>query len=71
MFVTFELVEEKFCEHISQPVPVSSYSDFNYYCRLWDLDGCLCFVISLRDNKGRCWDVWILKKKDDNHRMKK
>ncbi|XP_026454367.1 F-box protein At3g07870-like isoform X2 [Papaver somniferum] len=70
MIVNFDLAEEKFCEHLSPPAPILSNSDFNDFFRPCVLDGCLCFAINLRDNGATCWDVWLLKKKDDNHGIK-
>ncbi|XP_026441608.1 F-box protein At2g23160-like [Papaver somniferum] len=69
MIVTFDLAEEKFCEHLSPPASFDSGNDdFRNYCRLWVLDGCLCFAGSLvvHGNCRRiCWNAWLLRKKDD------
>ncbi|XP_026419739.1 F-box only protein 12-like [Papaver somniferum] len=67
MIVPFHLAEEKFGKHLSPP-PALPNRDFDDFYQLGVLDGCLYFVIKLILSGS--WDVWILKKKDDNHDMK-
>ncbi|XP_026389189.1 putative F-box protein At1g53550 [Papaver somniferum] len=64
MIVPFNLAEEKFCKNLSLPFP-PDYNSADWY-KLGVLDGCLSFAINKNVNGGECWDVCLLKKKDDN-----
>ncbi|XP_026419833.1 putative F-box protein At3g16820 [Papaver somniferum] len=67
MMVTFDLAEEEFCEHLALPSP-PEYDYHDYY--LGVLDGCLSFAIKVISDGATCWDVWLLRNKDDNQGVK-
>ncbi|XP_026452750.1 F-box/kelch-repeat protein At3g06240-like [Papaver somniferum] len=69
MIVMFDLVEEKFSEHLSPPhLPAPhSNSDNN---RIGVVDGFLFYAMYLVVEESRYRDIWLLKNKNDNHDMK-
>ncbi|XP_026427522.1 F-box protein At3g57590-like [Papaver somniferum] len=63
--LTFDLAEEKFCEHLSLP-PLPQDSDECDH-GIGVLNGFLYFGV--RDEMDGLYNVWLLKKKIDNHDM--
>ncbi|XP_026442044.1 F-box protein At3g07870-like [Papaver somniferum] len=62
MILAFDLIEEKFCEHL-EPPPFPLYTDLRNHT-IGVLDGFL--YISILDEGEDGFDIWLLKKKNDN-----
>ncbi|XP_026384151.1 F-box protein At3g07870-like [Papaver somniferum] len=73
MIVAFNLAEEKFCELLSPPHPLPTGGDWSQNT-IGALDGFLFFANGLGINEyggeTDCFDLWILKKKNEDHGMK-
>lgn len=70
MIVTFDLTQEKFCENLSPPpVPPNGFWTWN---TIGVLDGCLYVAVwqLVEGDETEWFDIWLLKKKNDNHGMK-
>ncbi|XP_026411120.1 F-box/kelch-repeat protein At3g06240-like [Papaver somniferum] len=63
--ITFDLAEEKFCGDLFPP-PCPPESE---YARIGVMDGFLFVAVNPADGGARCYDIWLLKKKNDNHDM--
>ncbi|XP_026442049.1 uncharacterized protein LOC113341356 [Papaver somniferum] len=63
--VTFDLIQEKFCEHLAPPPLPPNRNLINQTIGL--LDGVLYIAFYAEDG---CYDIWLLKKKNDNHDTK-
>ncbi|XP_026389362.1 putative F-box protein At4g09190 [Papaver somniferum] len=69
--LTFDLSDEKFCENLSPP-PVASVTDWDSNNMIRVLDGFLFSSINLgvEEEEDKCHDIWLIKKKNENHEMK-
>ncbi|XP_026377836.1 F-box/kelch-repeat protein At3g06240-like [Papaver somniferum] len=67
MIVTFNLAEEKFCQHLSPPPSSPDDWPFN---RIGVLDGFWFFDNFLTIEEDPYYDIWLSKRKNDDHDMK-
>ncbi|XP_026442220.1 F-box protein At3g07870-like [Papaver somniferum] len=65
--VTFDLIEEKFCQHVTPP-PLPPNRKLVHQT-IGVLDGLL--YIAIYDQGDKLFDIWVLKSKNDNHVKKK
>lgn len=71
MIVTFDLAKEKFSDHISPPsLPSIPYLDTWTSNKIGVVDGFLYFAAYIFVQRTECYDIWLLRKKNENHDMK-
>ncbi|XP_026458708.1 F-box protein At3g07870-like [Papaver somniferum] len=64
LVMTFDLAAETFRDHLSPP----SLSSEGYWHRIGVLDGVLFFAVEIYvSGVGGCYDVWLLRKKNNKH----